>query len=1009
MRTSILLWLSMLLLAPVVAQDFVPDEVIVQYDYSQGDYWLFSHDVGGQDIVVVSLSGETVQDAIDRLSADPTIAFVQPNYVYTFSSLPNDPYFGYMRWLYNTWQTIEGESGLSGADIGWTQGLTLFSGIDDDNVSGTIVGVIDNGIAYNDPELINRIWDWTNCLSYTGAVLWSCLWWYDFWADDLDPHPYTGSTITGQDWHGTFVAGILWAESDNGLYIAGINPNIHLMALRAGSGRNLTTSSIINAIDFAEYNSARILNASFGGTGFDSLLYNSIAWFPGLVVAAAGNGDDLHSSGVYNVYPCDFNLANVLCVGASNQSDALASFSDYGTAYIDILAPWENITSLAFVWDTPGIISSQWWTSFAAPHVAWVASLLWSYMPTLSVTQVKDIILNYSDYLAALSGTVWSSRRVDLYGVLQAFTLSGSFAISWTPTIQDPLDIILYTDKYPAYYSIDGTGLSAIYTWILSASSGLVSVDLSPGEWYKDVDITIYTDYASWTGNTWFLVHDSVPTLAINVYSGYINYGSSFVLSGVFADGYYLSGLYINSVAYTGCNFAWSISTCNFSMTYLLSSGYHTFFVTGVDVSDNTVTTGITILIDLYDRTPDSVSFTTQTNVDRSTVTLSNIVTISGIEVPVDITVSGGWQYSINGWWFTSASSTISSGNTVQVRLTSSSSYSTSKVAYLTVGSSIFTFTVTTEAAPSGGWGGSSGGGWSSGWWGSSWWGSDTSDDTSEEGDQSEENASMQILGQDQGSYTTQILSIGDSSLLLRIPPFTTTRGLIFKSSLITLFSDKLSGVVLSKEQRENYTSAFNDFLQGIYGYMELWSTDKSQILKAFAVLKPIFVAKVQTELEMAIQYLYTTKLTVFNTVSTFRSNDYLSRQEAAKFIVSFVKNILGQSVPSLSHCSFTDVGDADASLISSILESCALGVFKWSDGKFFPFGTLTKAEAVVIVLRALDEEPARQDSVTWYKPYIERAYNLGILKSNTMDGANAPVTRGTLALLLYRAALLVD
>lgn len=121
---------------------------------------------------------------------------------------------------------------------------------------------------------------------------------------------------------------------------------------------------------------------------------------------------------------------------------------------------------------------------------------------------------------------------------------------------------------------------------------------------------------------------------------------------------------------------------------------------------------------------------------------------------------------------------------------------------------------------------------------------------------------------------------------MLKIPPFTTTRGLIFKSSLVTLFSDKLSGVLLSKEQKENYTLAFNDFLEGIYGYMELGSTDKSQILKSFAILKPIFVAKAQSELEMAVQYLYTTKLTVFNTLATFRSNDYLSRQEAAKFMV---------------------------------------------------------------------------------------------------------------------------
>lgn len=133
-----------------------------------------------------------------------------------------------------------------------------------------------------------------------------------------------------------------------------------------------------------------------------------------------------------------------------------------------------------------------------------------------------------------------------------------------------------------------------------------------------------------------------MPTLDINVYSGYVNYGSSFVLSGIFSDGYYLSGLYINNVAYTGCNFAGSISTCNFSKTYILASGYHTFDLTGFDVSDNTVTTGITIFVDLYDRIPDSISFTTQTNVDRSTVTTSNTVTISGIEVPVDITVSGG-------------------------------------------------------------------------------------------------------------------------------------------------------------------------------------------------------------------------------------------------------------------------------------------------------------------------------------------------------------------------------
>lgn len=74
--------MCILFFAPVVAQNFVANEVIVQYDYSQGDYGLFSQDITN-DIVIVSLSGETVENAIDRLSADPDILYVQPNYIYT--------------------------------------------------------------------------------------------------------------------------------------------------------------------------------------------------------------------------------------------------------------------------------------------------------------------------------------------------------------------------------------------------------------------------------------------------------------------------------------------------------------------------------------------------------------------------------------------------------------------------------------------------------------------------------------------------------------------------------------------------------------------------------------------------------------------------------------------------------------------------------------------------------------------------------------------------------------
>ena len=100
------------------------------------------------------------------------------------------------------------------------------------------------------------------------------------------------------------------------------------------------------------------------------------------------------------------------------------------------------------------------------------------------------------------------------------------------------------------------------------------------------------------------------------------------------------------------------------------------------------------------DDTPNAFSFTNRTDVARDTVLTSNAVTISGIDVPVQISVSGG-EYSIGcGATFTSANGTIDGGQAVCVRHTSSSSFSTMQVTTLTVGGVAGTFTSTTRAAP---------------------------------------------------------------------------------------------------------------------------------------------------------------------------------------------------------------------------------------------------------------------------------------------------------------------
>ena len=105
------------------------------------------------------------------------------------------------------------------------------------------------------------------------------------------------------------------------------------------------------------------------------------------------------------------------------------------------------------------------------------------------------------------------------------------------------------------------------------------------------------------------------------------------------------------------------------------------------------------------DTTPDQFTFTDQTGVALSTVTTSNTITVSGINAATPIVISGG-TYSINGGSYTSASGTVSNGNTVTVQLTSSGSYSTTTNATLTIGGVSANFSVTTQAAPAGGGGG---------------------------------------------------------------------------------------------------------------------------------------------------------------------------------------------------------------------------------------------------------------------------------------------------------------
>lgn len=290
--------------------------------------------------------GKTVEQKVAELKNDPNVEYAQPNFQYYPLSIDtNDTYKNNLWGLDNTGQSVNAVSGTNDADIDAPEAWTINEGTN----ASIIVAVIDSGVAYNHPDLLNNMWDGSNCKDENGDVLSGCNHGYDY--EDVDKTPLP--TISS---HGTHIAGTIAAVKNNGKGIIGVAPQAKIMALKS----SLTTSNAVQSINFAAQNGAKVINASWGsystsGEHYDIAMYNAIKNFPGLFVVAAGNENFNHDDGVdaHKSYPDGFKIAtpigpglnNIIVVAATGQNDALASFSDYGAISVDVGAPGENIYS----------------------------------------------------------------------------------------------------------------------------------------------------------------------------------------------------------------------------------------------------------------------------------------------------------------------------------------------------------------------------------------------------------------------------------------------------------------------------------------------------------------------------------------------------------------------------------------------------------------------------------------------------------------------------------------
>jgi subtilisin family serine protease len=347
--------------------------------------------------------GVRVEDAAATLGASPQVEFAEPNYEIHVLGVPIDPRFPESWALHNTGQN----GGTPGADIHAVEAWDIFTGDPD-----LMIGVIDSGIDYNHPDLVDNIW--TNQAEANGIAG------VDDDGDGLidDIHGYnfydTRSDPMDDYAHGTAVAGIIAARGDNALGTAGVAWRAKLVAIKfiGWNGVGWLVNAI-QAIDYSAKIGCRVSNLSWSlGPVYSQALLDAInaAGATGeLFVAAAGN--DAKDIDRFPEYPTSFHSPYIISVAACDSRDALADFSNYGLN-IDVAAPGVDILTTLAEASGGGYVTASG-TSFAAPHVAGVCALILGRHPGFTAPQVKDLIRATVEQRAALAGKISTGGRID--------------------------------------------------------------------------------------------------------------------------------------------------------------------------------------------------------------------------------------------------------------------------------------------------------------------------------------------------------------------------------------------------------------------------------------------------------------------------------------------------------------------------------------------------------------------------------------------------------------------
>jgi thermitase len=353
-----------------------------------------AREVPGLDVKVVKVPRGEKARMLQAYAKNANVEYVEPNGIAYPAVGPNDPFYPQQWALNNTGQA----GGQPDADIDALQAWGVPLPRRAQNAS---IAIVDSGVRTTHPDLQGKV---IASQSWTTAT--------------TDPNDYFG--------HGTHVAGIAAAVTNNGLGIAGVCKSCKIINAKVCNDDgpcyyDFVANGILWSVgcDWRREDGscfglqhARVINLSLAGTTPSQTLQAAIdkVVAQGAVVVCAAGNDGRNAE----YYPALYE--NCIAVAATDNRDQRWAWSNYGSTWVDVAAPGVNILSTlptsANQFSDPsgyGVLSG---TSMAVPHVAGLAGLLATLNPTWTPAQIRNQIEMKADRIAG-TGSYWSKGRIN--------------------------------------------------------------------------------------------------------------------------------------------------------------------------------------------------------------------------------------------------------------------------------------------------------------------------------------------------------------------------------------------------------------------------------------------------------------------------------------------------------------------------------------------------------------------------------------------------------------------